>query len=180
MEIVTMTKEEMLARRVVHFADMKPSKQAYLDSRLPRHQKESFHVIGIGVTENHDDGEFISEAEDFNVNYTRAKPGMGAALHAHPTVEAFIPITGRWSVQFGSPDGVSELELGPLDVISVPKGVMRGFTNISDEEAILLVIFGAPGGDAGHVQWDDRVVQQAAELGDSVTGEGRLSSASTS
>ena len=177
MEIVTMTKEEMLARRVVHFADMKPSQQAYLDSRLPEHQKESFHVIGIGVTENEDDGESITEAEDFNVNYTRAKPGMGAALHAHPTVEAFIPISGRWSVQFGSPDGISEIELGPLDVISVPKGVMRGFKNIGDEEAILLVIFGAPGGDAGHVHWDENVIAQAAKLGDSVSVDGRLSAA---
>ncbi len=172
MDVVTITREEMLARRVARFANMKPSRQAYLDSRLPEHQKESFHVIGMGVTEEHDVGSGITEAEDFNVNYTRAAPGMGAALHAHPTVEVFIPITGEWTVQFGSPDGISEIVLSPLDVISIPSGVMRGFKNVSDSEAVLLVIFGAPGGDAGHVQWDEDVIRRAAELGDTVSATG--------
>ena len=175
MDIVTITRDEMLARRVARFAAMKPSRQAYLDSRLPEHQKESFHVIGVGVTEEHDVGSGIADAEDFNVNYTRAAPGMGAALHAHPTVEVFIPISGQWAVQFGSPDGISEIIIGPLDVISVPKGVRRGFKNVSDSEAILLVIFGAPGGDAGHVQWDEDVIRRAAALGDTVSSKGVVS-----
>jgi|SRR6476661_4544127 quercetin dioxygenase-like cupin family protein len=170
MEIVTITPEEMLARRVARFSEMQPSKRSYLDSRLPEHEKESFHVIGHGVTENPDDHPYITEADDFHVNYTRAQPGKGAALHAHPTVEVFIPITGRWSVQFESPDGVAELELDTLDLISVPPGVMRGFKNISDREAILLVIFGAPGGDAGRIEWDDDVVRRAAELDDARRG----------
>ena len=175
MDIVTISMEEMIGRRVARFADMKPSRHAYLDSRLPQHQKESFHVIGAGVTEQHDVGSGITEAEDFNVNYTRAAPGMGAALHAHPTVEVFIPINGQWAVQFGSPDGISEIVLNPLDAVSIPKGVMRGFKNISDSDAVLLVIFGAPGGDAGHVQWDDEVIRRAAEIGDTVTNEGVIS-----
>jgi quercetin dioxygenase-like cupin family protein len=51
------------------------------------------------------------------------------------------------------PDGISEIVVNPLDAVSVPKGVTRGFKNISDSDAVLLVIFGAPRGDAGHVQW---------------------------
>ena len=162
----------MLGERVARFADMRPSPFAFLDSRLPEHEKESFHVIGVGVTENQEEGPAIADASYFNVNYTRAKPGKGAALHAHPTVEVFIPMSGRWSVQYGSDRGIAEVELGPLDVISVPEGVMRGFKNISDDEALLLVIFG--GTDAGHVQWDPDVIRRAEETGVTVSADGTL------
>ena len=73
----------------------------------------------------------------FNLAYVRSKPGARGALHSHPTVEVFIPMSGRWAVIWGTGADFghtsNEIELGPGDVVSVPPGVMRCFKNVSNE-----------------------------------------------
>jgi len=66
----------------------------------------------------------ITDVQDFHVNFIRAKPGRGAASHTHPTVEVFIPMSGRWAVYWGDDDEEKVL-LEQWDVISVPPGVLR-------------------------------------------------------
>ena len=165
-----MTPDQM-AKRVARFADLKPNKQAFVDSRLPEHERDIFNVIGTGVNEDPDTKPVIAEAEDFTVTYVGAEPGKGAALHAHPTVEVFVPITGRWVVYWGE-DGEHEMTLGPADVISVPPGVMRGFRNAGDEYAHLMAIIG--GGDSGKVSWHPGVLEAAAETGLALDDRGNL------
>jgi hypothetical protein len=52
---------------------------------------------------------------------------------------------------------------------------MRAVQNVPDPDAVLLVIFGAPRGDARHVQWDDSVIRRASDNGDIVSKYGVIS-----
>jgi mannose-6-phosphate isomerase-like protein (cupin superfamily) len=163
-------KDQML-ERTARFEGLRASKQAFVDTRLPEHERDIFNVIGAGVTEDPDLKPAIVDAQDFNVTYVGAEPGKGAALHSHPTVEVFIAMSGHWSVYWGD-DGEHEIEIGPWDVVSVPVGVMRGFRNIGDSYAHLMAILG--GTSAGKVDWADTVLARAAESGLALDAEGNL------
>jgi mannose-6-phosphate isomerase-like protein (cupin superfamily) len=81
-----------------------------------------------------------------------------AALHYHPTVEVFMPASGKWAVFWGD-DAENEIFLEPLDVVSVPPGVMRGFRNAGNETGVLIAILG--GTNAGRVTWHPKVLEAA-------------------
>ncbi|MCL0101697.1 cupin domain-containing protein [Dehalococcoidia bacterium] len=170
METIQVSKEEML-ERVARFSEMKGTRQAFVDSLLPGHVRENFRVIGPGVSENPGDKPAITAQHELNVGGVRAMPGNGAALHAHKTVEIFIPFSGRWAIYWGD-SGENEIILGPLDTISVPPGVMRGFRNVGDEEAYLLTIM--EGRDAGRVTWSPEILDQAKEEGVALDQKGNL------
>ena len=155
------TMDEMTAR-TARFEQLSASKQAFVDTRISEHERIIFNVIGAGVTEDPDLAPAIASAEGFNVTYVGADPGKGAALHSHPTVEVFIPMSGRWAVYWGD-DGEQQIELGPWDVVSVPVGVLRGFRNIGDSHAHLMAIIG--GTDSGKVGWAQSVLDRARETG---------------
>ena len=157
----SLSQREMLAR-VARFAELTPSKQAFVDSRLPEHERDIFNVIGRGVTEDPDLAPAITDAQDFNLTYVGAEPGKGAALHAHTTIEVFVALSGRWAVYWGE-EGENEVELDTWDVVSVPPGVMRGFRNLGDGPAYLMAIIG--GTDAGKVDWAPSVLERAAGTG---------------
>ena len=95
--IKAFSKSDML-KRVAIWKDLKPNPQMFLDTRLPEHERDLYSVIGPGVSEDPETKPAISDAQDFNIAYIGAEPGKGAALHSHPTVEVFIPITGKWSI----------------------------------------------------------------------------------
>ena len=164
------SKTDML-KRTARFKDLKPSKQAFVDTRLPEHVRDIYNVIGPGVTEDPSLSPAITDAQDFNVTYVGADPGKGAALHSHPTVEVFIPMSGNWAVYWGD-EGENEVELGPFDVISVPVGVLRGFRNIGKEHAYLMAVLG--GTVAGKVDWADKVLAEAKKTGLTLDKQGNL------
>ena len=164
------TMDEMTAR-TARFEQLSASKQAFVDTRIPEHERVIFNVIGAGVTEDPALAPAIASAEGFNVTYIGADPGKGAALHSHPTVEVFIPMSGRWAVYWGD-DGEQEIELGPWDVVSVPTGIMRGFRNDSGEDAVLLAILG--GTDPGRVTWAESIVVAARIRGVALDAAGNV------
>jgi mannose-6-phosphate isomerase-like protein (cupin superfamily) len=164
------TMDEMAAR-TARFDQLSASKQAFVDTRIPEHERDIFNVIGAGVTEDPDLAPAIASAEGFNVTYIGADPGKGAALHSHPTVEVFIPMSGRWAVYWGD-DGEQEIELGPWDVVSVPVGVLRGFRNIGGSHAHLMAIIG--GTESGKVGWAKSVLDRARETGLALDEAGAL------
>lgn len=160
-----------MAQRVARFKDLKPSGKAFVDSLIPGHEREIFNVIGRGVTEDTTLNPAITDARDFNLTLVHAQPGKGAALHAHPTVEVFMALSGRWSVHWGDA-GEHEIVLDPWDTISVPPGVMRGFRNAGSEAGYLMAILG--GTEAGHVTWAPEVLERARETGLGLDAEGNL------
>lgn len=162
--------EEMLSRRA-RFKELKASEEAFVDTRLPEHQREIFNVIGEGVTEDASLEIAIKAVEGFNVTYIGADPGKGAALHSHDTVEVFYAMTGRWALYWGD-EGDQEIEMDTMDLISVPAGVMRGFRNIGEEYAYMMAIHGAT--DAGRVTWSPKVLARARATGLELDDEGYL------
>ena len=167
------SKEEMLTR-VALFQDLQPSRRPLIDAVLPQFQREIFPIIGGGVMEDPDLKVPITAVEGFNLSIVRCGPGKGTGLHNHTTVEVFMPLSGRWSVQWGDA-GENEMVLGPLDVISVPVHVMRGFRNESAEEAMLLVVVG--GTDPGRVDWTGTVMDAVRRQGFDLDEKGKIAEA---
>lgn len=163
---------EEMRSRVAIFSDLTPSSRPLIDAVLPQFKRDIFTIIGAGVLEDPNVRPPISAVEGFHLSIVKAEPGMGTGLHNHRTVEVFMPLTGRWSIQWND-DGASQLTLGPYDVVSVPVGVMRGFRNDSAETALLLVVVG--GTDPGQVDWTPEVLQAAAAKGFNHDANGHIS-----
>lgn len=78
--------------------------------------------------------------EKLSVIIAECPPGNKPMLHAHfQTTEHFFCLKGRFRIRWGD-EGENELFLDPWDMIAVPKGVHRDFTNVTDEVAYLLVL----------------------------------------
>lgn len=163
------TVEEM-ERNVARFKDQKSSATAFLDTRIPGHEREIFSIIGNGVQEDAAMDPQIP-AQDFHLAMIRAEPGKGAALHAHLTQEVFVPLTGRWAIFWG-PEGNNELILEPYDVASIPIHVMRGFRNAGTETAMMLAVVG--GHDPGRVGWPQSMKDMAHAAGLMLDAQGNL------
>lgn len=178
MNITEPTVEEMLAR-TARFKDVKPSKQAFVDTRIPEYHRDIYNIIGRGVTEDPTLAPSITDARYFGITYVGADPGKGAALHAHETIEVFIPLTGRWAAYWGEA-GDKEIELDPFDCISFPPGVYRGFRNIGTEHALLMAIIGSKEAtqDGGRVDWAPSILEASHKTGLRVNAEGDLEESS--
>lgn len=168
---ITSTLIEQMELRTARFSELQASPQAFVDTRIPEHVRDIYNVIGRGVTEDPMLEPAVTAVEGFNVTYIGAEPGKGAALHSHLTVEVFVALTGHWIVYWGD-EGDGETELAPMDLVSVPVGVMRGFRNISNEHAYLMAILG--GDDAGRVDWAQSVLSRARDTGLQLDAEGNL------
>ena len=174
MEIIEPSVEEMEAR-VARYRELRASKQAFVDTRIPDYERDIYNVIGRGVTEDPSLAANITDARYFSITYVGAEPGKGAALHAHETIEVFIPLVGRWAAYWGEA-GDKEIALDPFDVISFPPGVYRGFRNIGDAPGMLMAIIGSKETtqDGGRVAWAPRILEQSHETGLRVNESGDL------
>ncbi len=174
MDIIDVSVAEMQTR-VARFRELGASPQAFVDTRIPKYERDIYNVIGRGVTEDAGLAPSITDSRYFGITYVGAAPGKGAALHAHQTIEVFIPLIGRWAAYWGE-DGSKELELDPFDVISFPPGVFRGFRNIGDSHGMLMAIIGSKEstGDGGRVEWAPEVLAQSHETGLRVNTKGDL------
>ena len=161
---------EEMEQHVARFNDLKSSSQAFLDTRIPGYERESFSIIGNGVQEDPNMNPRI-EPQEFRLAMIRAEPGKGAALHSHLTQEVFVPLSGRWAIFWG-PEGDQEVILEPHDVISVPLHVMRGFRNESDSTAMMLAVVG--GKDPGRVGWPESLKAMAKDAGLMIDDDGNL------
>jgi uncharacterized RmlC-like cupin family protein len=82
----------------------------------------------------------IVTGDNLSVIIAECPPGDKPMLHAHFfTVEHFFCLAGRFRVRWGD-EGEHELMLEPFDMVRVPTGVCRDFTNMSDQTAYLLVL----------------------------------------
>ncbi|MGI8972934.1 MAG: cupin domain-containing protein [Gaiella sp.] len=153
--------DEPFPGRVARFDELAPNDALFVDTVIPGCARRVWSIIGANVGE--DRGELAPiPPDDFHLAVVEAKPGNGSALHTHTTVEVFMPLTGQWEL-FSGPEGEETTTLGRWDVCSVPVGVWRGFRNIGDSTAHLLVLVG--GTDAGRLTWAPSVLAEARALG---------------
>ncbi len=170
MKTRSVSKAEM-ETRIARFAGMKPNKVAFVDTGLPDHRRDVFNMIGFGVNEDPDTKPAIADARGFTVTHNGCEPGKGSALHTHPTIEVFVPLTGRWSIYWGD-DGENEVILEQGDVISVPTGVMRGFRNAGTEYAVLMAVI--EGSNPPGVTWHEDVIEAARGSGFELDDSGMI------
>jgi len=162
--------EADMAAHVARFHEMKSTAKAFIDTRLPGHERDIYTIIGGGVLEDPDIRPPLPP-QDFHLAIIRAEPGKGAALHSHLTQEVFMPLSGRWAVFWG-PRGEREVILDVYDTISVPVHLMRGFRNAGDETALLLAIVG--GHDPGKVGWPAEMKERVRGIGYELGEDGLL------
>jgi quercetin dioxygenase-like cupin family protein len=141
--------ESELEEFVFRFDSLPASNMAFIDAALPGHRRTLMGALGAGAADE-DLHSTVDRAQNYHIDYIRAQPGNGAALHSHDTEETFICLTGTWRILLGD-RGEYEVELNYLDGIVCPPGVMRAFQNTCNSEALLLSILG--GQNPGHVVW---------------------------
>lgn len=177
MDIPKISVAEMEEKYVARAASSRGSDLAFLDQRIPGHEREIINMVGMGVTENVSDPALVPKiaapAHGFAVTYNRATKGKGAALHAHLTEEVFIPIRGSWQIYWLEGADERSITLEPGDVVNMPTRIYRGFRCASDEpDALLIGLTGGP--DPGHVAWHPDVVIAARASGLEVDDDGNL------
>ena len=134
-----LSREEM-QKRIARFKDLKGSDGGLPDSKMPGCERTLFNVIGFqppkgsGGAVTSPVGDHAAQlaaikiSEGFNLGYCKAKPGHGPEMHNHDTNETFIPMTGTWRASWENEKGeVEYVDLGPLDVVSFPPGMIRRF-----------------------------------------------------
>jgi len=170
-EVHEMTQRIDMKRRVAHFRDLVFGENAFLDAYIPGHERQHVQVIGEGVVESSGPRPAIEADAEFTVSYTRVPPGNGNMLHDHKTVEVFIPLNSRWRIVWGE-EGQHSVELEPYDMISIPPGVHRLYTNIGNVEGLLLTVLG--GRDSGKVMWAKAVLDEARSRGVTLDAKGEI------
>lgn len=150
---------EAMEARVARFHRLEPTAD-YLDSAIPGCERTTYRVIGERPAAP-------LQATDFHMNIVRCDPGKSAPLHNHLTEEVFVALTGRWEVFWG-PQGERRLVLEPLDTVSIPPGVSRGFRNVATEPALLLGMAG--GREPGQINWPAQVRAAASAAGVALPG----------
>ena len=158
-ESMSISRQDMESR-VWRFNELKPSPAAFLDCILPGHFRTLYSALGQGTEDENLEGTAVEEAENYHIDFVKAAPNNGAALHSHGAEETFIALTGRWDVFWGD-DGTDKIILEPNDGIVVPAGVLRGFRNIFNEESVLLAVLGAR--NLGHCVWGKSLREKLAK-----------------
>ena len=145
MKTVKFTPEQM-ERRIARFDKLQPQKGEYEKRGIPTAAFEMLaaKTIYMLMAPEGDKGMTaaapITGSPGLSVAIVKCPPGNGPLLHAHmETQESFMTLTGRWEVRWGD-DAEHAITLDPFDLIAVPPGVGRQFTNVSDSDALLLVL----------------------------------------
>ena len=159
--------------RVVKYSDLRPCYNAFIDTRSPGSEaKENFTIIGPGVSENPEQHVHIAQPHGFNIGGARQPPGCVNSQHSHDTAEVFVVHTGTWSFNIGERGDDAQVICRPGDVISLPTGMFRGFTNIGEDLGFLWSVLG--GDDPGRVLWAPEVFDMAKDYGLVLLESGQL------
>ena len=170
---VTNSRAELVRSRLVRYADLRPCRNAFVDSRTPgSEQKENFTIIGPGVAENPDQHVHVGVPHGFNIGAARQPPRCLNSQHSHETAEVFVVLTGTWAFRSGDRSQDGEVILNPGDVISLPVRMFRGFENIGASEGFMFAVLG--GDDPGRVTWAPYVFEAARNFGLILLENGRL------
>ena len=170
--MTTWTKAAM-EKRLVHYADLKGLRNAFIDARTPgSDRKENFTIIGPGVSENPAQVVHIPEPHGFNIGAARQPFGCTNSQHSHLTAETFVVHTGKWRFVFGANKDEGYLDVEPGDVATVPTHMFRGFEKRDEGTGFLFVVLGHD--DPGKVVWAPSVFKMAEDFGLKLLKGGKL------
>lgn len=151
MKTIRVTPETMRQRHVA-FAALEPyQKQLERTAGLPPAVMEKLaahKVFPIAVPKSYRGRSAsapLKGADGLIVALAECPPGDGPALHCHEkTIENFFVVEGEFVVSWGD-KGEDSIRLQPCDYLSVPAGVCRTFTNVSDRTGRILAIIQTSG-----------------------------------
>jgi mannose-6-phosphate isomerase-like protein (cupin superfamily) len=132
---MSMDMSEFAARYVFRAQNLKATRGAPPDARLPRFVRERFMVLGRRSERAACES---GPALDVGVNlaYVSCEPGKGFCSHKHPDWEIFVVLSGRWKIEVAD----AQIEVGPKDVVAVPGDVYHAAVNACDETSFMMSI----------------------------------------
>jgi quercetin dioxygenase-like cupin family protein len=128
--------EDFKSRYVQKFTELKELKVGPPDRWVERYKRQRFSVVGR-PDERPDGDKGVAMGTDFNIGYMGCEPGKGHCCHAHPGVEVFIVMSGKWEIDVR---GVGKIIAEPWDVVSMPPNSFHSATNISDQMAFIMSV----------------------------------------
>jgi quercetin dioxygenase-like cupin family protein len=159
-----MITKEALAQRVIPFASLKASTDAFIDYRIPGcGPKYNYALIGPGVSQNPNQPVSLREHHGFQVGGVGMPPGVTNPPHMHFTCEVFLCTRGRWQLHWGFNPEASTADFGEGDICTVPTWVYRGFKNIGPDDGFMFTALG--GDDTGGILWGPTTLAAAAKEG---------------
>ena len=146
MKTITVTLEEMESR-VARFSQISPQSNSYSEEDgIPKEAYEMLtaKTLYLLMSPECQGGPMAHQPavvtkDKMSVIIAECPPGERPLLHAHHrTNETFFCLDGRFRIRWGD-EGENQTFLEQYDMIAVPPGVVRDFTNVSDKTARLLV-----------------------------------------
>ena len=146
MKTITVTLEEMESR-VARFSQITPQSNSYSEEDgIPKEAYEMLtaKTLYLLMSPECQGGPMAHQPavvtkDKMSVIIAECPPGDRPLLHAHHrTNETFFCLDGRFRIRWGD-EGENQTFLEKYDMIAVPQGVVRDFTNVSDKTARLLV-----------------------------------------
>ena len=146
MKTITVTLEEMESR-VARFSQISPQSNSYSEEdEIPKEAYEMLtaKTLYLLMSPESQGGPMAHQPavvtkDKMSVIIAKCPPGDRPLLHAHHrTNETFFCLDGRFRIRWGD-EGENQTFLEQYDMIAVPPGVVRDFTNVSDKTARLLV-----------------------------------------
>ena len=146
MKTITVTREEMESR-VARFSQITPQSNSYSEEDgIPKEAYEMLtaKTLYLLMSPECQGGPMAHQPavvtkDKMSVIIAECPPGDRPLLHAHhKTNETFFCLDGRFRIRWGD-EGENQTFLEQYDMIAVPPGVVRDFTNVSDKTARLLV-----------------------------------------
>lgn len=164
-----------ITHRLIRYADLKPCKNAFIDTRSPGSEdKENFSLIGPGVSENPNQHVHIPEPHGFNIGAARQPGKCLNSQHSHETAEVFIIHNGNWRFKWGPEGRDGHIDLSAGDVISLPVHMFRGFENLGTPQDVNFAFAILGGDDPGKVTWSPPVFDLARRFGMVLLDGGKL------
>ena len=146
MKTITVTLEEMESR-VARFSQITPQSNSYSEEDgIPKEAYEMLtaKTLYLLMSPECQGGPMAHQPavvtkDKMSVIIAECPPGDRPLLHAHHrTNETFFCLDGRFRIRWGD-EGENQTFLEQYDMVAVPPGVVRDFTNVSDKTARLLV-----------------------------------------
>jgi quercetin dioxygenase-like cupin family protein len=156
MNTLKITADEMKSR-IARFSDRKRNPGYFDDPTIPSAAcrsvvPEIYLVMGEQTHYGTGDGRPpIPGERGTAMAMVECAPRYKAALHVHlRSTEIFMCLKGRFEVRWNDA-GEDRTMLEQFDTISIPPGLYREFTNITDDTALLLVVITGEADDDGLV-----------------------------
>jgi quercetin dioxygenase-like cupin family protein len=183
LEIVDLPPVQMM-RHVALFQDLTGRDNGFPEYGVAGFARTMYNIVGFeapSTTGKPNDSVVISPVgrdtppaintkAGFGVLILKCAVGNGTPNHNHDTNETFVVIDGRWRFYWGETSQHSsadhQFELGPLDAVSFPPGILRRFECIAtatDSDTGTLV--GIVAGDQPRAEYADDFNERLRELG---------------